>query len=118
MTRCASFESHHSNNLSNLQVVLDRPPTNAPVRRVRLLVRTVLITTSYPQIPGDPAGHFVECEAVHLAQQGHEVHVIAPGSGAFAEEQGRPTACGTVAALGVGVGMPFGSLGGIARAKQ
>jgi teichuronic acid biosynthesis glycosyltransferase TuaC len=43
-------------------------------------VRTVLITTSYPQSPGDPAGHFVETEALDLAREGHEVHVIAPGS--------------------------------------
>jgi len=92
-------------------------------------VRTVLITTSYPQTPGDPAGHFVESEASHLAQEGHEVHVIAPGSGARridwstnlsirAEEQGRPTAGETVTVWGVGGGSLFGFPGALARAKE
>lgn len=41
-------------------------------------LRIVLLTTSYPERAGDPAGHFIETEANHLARQGHEVHVIAP----------------------------------------
>ncbi len=42
-------------------------------------MRIALLTTSFPREPGDPAGHFVETEAVLLAQAGHDVHVIAPG---------------------------------------
>lgn len=42
-------------------------------------LRIVILTTSYPERAGDPAGHFIESEAVHLARQGHHVHVIAPG---------------------------------------
>lgn len=43
-------------------------------------MRIAILTTSYPERAGDPAGHFIEAEALHLARQGHEVHVIAPGS--------------------------------------
>ncbi len=41
-------------------------------------MRIALLTTSYPERAGDPAGHFIETEANHLARHGHEVHVIAP----------------------------------------
>jgi glycosyltransferase involved in cell wall biosynthesis len=41
-------------------------------------VRTVLLATSYPSTPGDAAGHFVRAEALWLAREGYEVHVIAP----------------------------------------
>ena len=42
-------------------------------------MRIAILTTSYPERAGDPAGHFIEAEAVHLARHGHEVHVVAPG---------------------------------------
>ena len=41
-------------------------------------VRTVVVTTSYPTGPDDPAGHFVRAEAKVLLEQGHEVHLVAP----------------------------------------
>ncbi len=41
-------------------------------------MRTVILATSYPSAPGDAAGHFVRAEALLLAREGHEVHVIAP----------------------------------------
>lgn len=43
-------------------------------------MRTVIVTTSYPAHPQDPAGHFVRSEAVALADRGEEVHVVAPSS--------------------------------------
>jgi glycosyltransferase involved in cell wall biosynthesis len=43
-------------------------------------MRIAVVTTSYPALPGDGAGHFVRGEALELARMGHEVHVIAPGS--------------------------------------
>jgi len=49
-------------------------------------VRIAVVTTSYPQFPGDPSGHFVEAEARALAQRGEvrEVHVVHPhGIAAF-----------------------------------
>lgn len=45
---------------------------------LRRSVRTVVVTTSYPTGPDDPAGHFVRTEARALVDQGHEVHVVAP----------------------------------------
>ncbi|MCK6538061.1 MAG: glycosyltransferase family 4 protein [Polyangiaceae bacterium] len=41
--------------------------------------RIVIVTTSFPEQPGDPAGHFVATEALALAGAGHSVVVIAPG---------------------------------------
>jgi teichuronic acid biosynthesis glycosyltransferase TuaC len=41
-------------------------------------VRIAVLTTSFPDYPGHPAGHFVESEALLLAAQGYDVHVIAP----------------------------------------
>jgi teichuronic acid biosynthesis glycosyltransferase TuaC len=43
-------------------------------------MRIAVVTTSYPAFAGDCAGHFVREEALELAAQGHEVHVIAPAS--------------------------------------
>ena len=40
--------------------------------------RVVVIATSYPVDPDDPAGHFVRAEALSLARAGADVHVIAP----------------------------------------
>lgn len=41
-------------------------------------MKIAIVTTSYPAVPGDPAGNFVEAEARALAQQGHDVHVLSP----------------------------------------
>ncbi|MBI3206643.1 MAG: glycosyltransferase [Myxococcales bacterium] len=42
--------------------------------------RIVVVTTSFPEQPGDPAGHFVATEALALAGAGHAVTVVAPGA--------------------------------------
>lgn len=47
-------------------------------RGMHTSVRIVLLTTSYPEYPGHPSGHFVAWEAESLAGGGHDVHVIAP----------------------------------------
>jgi len=78
-------------------------------------MRTVLVTTSYPRSKGDSAGHFVETEALDLAQNGHEVHVIAPGS---RDEPGPPGSGGSLAVWGVGGGSLFGFPGALVRARQ
>ena len=51
-------------------------------------MRIAILTTSYPERAGDPAGHFIETEAVHRARQGHDVHVIAPGRSLLASALG------------------------------
>jgi glycosyltransferase involved in cell wall biosynthesis len=43
-------------------------------------VRVVVLTTSYPRSPGDPAGRFVEDAVVHLREAGVEIDVVAPTS--------------------------------------
>ena len=43
--------------------------------------RIAVISTSYPQRPGDAAGHFVASEVARWLGDGHEVHVFAPGRG-------------------------------------
>lgn len=50
-------------------------------------MRIGLLTTSFPQYPGDPSGCFVLGFAQALAQRGHTVEVLAPASGT----QGRMT---------------------------
>lgn len=42
-------------------------------------MRVGIVTTSYPQRPGDPAGHFVASHAHALRRLGHHVEVIAAG---------------------------------------
>jgi glycosyltransferase involved in cell wall biosynthesis len=42
-------------------------------------MRIALVTTSYPLVQGQAAGHFVACEAEALCRSGHRVIVIAPG---------------------------------------
>jgi len=44
------------------------------------LVRVAIVATSYPNHPGDPAGHFVRTEALSLAAAGFDVHVIVPAA--------------------------------------
>lgn len=41
-------------------------------------MKIAIVTTSYPQSPGDAAGNFVEAEARALAEQGHDVYVLSP----------------------------------------
>jgi glycosyltransferase involved in cell wall biosynthesis len=43
-------------------------------------VRIAIVSTSYPDTPDDPAGHFVRAEAKELARAGDHVTVIAPSS--------------------------------------
>ena len=38
----------------------------------------VMVTTSYPRFPGDSVGTFMEPIATHVAELGHEVHIVAP----------------------------------------
>lgn len=45
--------------------------------------RVAIVTTSYPERPGDPAGHFVEAEVHALEAAGAEVHVFALRGVAF-----------------------------------
>jgi len=40
--------------------------------------RIALVTTSYPTVEDDAAGHFVRAEARELARAGHDVHVVCP----------------------------------------
>ena len=49
-------------------------------------MRVVVVTTSFPRSSHDAAGHFVQASADALAEQGHDVHVIAAG----AERTSRP----------------------------
>src|SRR3712207_5214673 len=42
-------------------------------------MRVALVTTSYPLVQGQAAGHFVASEAEALRRSGHRVVVIAPG---------------------------------------
>jgi teichuronic acid biosynthesis glycosyltransferase TuaC len=78
-------------------------------------VRVAILTTSYPRTPGDPAGHFIETEALRLAGAGSHVHVIAPGRGNLrVESRGR----GSVTLWGAGGGSLFGSPGAVCRARQ
>ncbi len=44
-------------------------------------VRVAVVTTSYPESPGDPSGHFVHAEVSALRDAGHDVEVITPRAG-------------------------------------
>lgn len=44
-------------------------------------MRIAVVTTSYPESDGDPAGHFVASEVRELEAAGHDVLVIAPTQG-------------------------------------
>ncbi|MDX2051055.1 MAG: glycosyltransferase family 4 protein [Polyangiaceae bacterium] len=43
------------------------------------MARIAVVTSSFPERPGDAAGHFVQAEVNHLAKAGHNVTVVAPG---------------------------------------
>ncbi len=44
------------------------------------MARIAVVTSSFPEGPGDPSGHFVLSEVNLLCQAGHEVVVLAPGA--------------------------------------
>jgi glycosyltransferase involved in cell wall biosynthesis len=100
-----------------------------------MVLRIVILTTSYPERAGDPAGHFIEAEAVHLARQGHDVHVIAPDGEANSgldvasrlplgspvgplPSQASRHGAGTLAVWQAGGGSLFGLPGALVRARQ
>ena len=93
--------------------------------RANRTVRVAILTTSYPQTPGDPAGHFIETEALRLGGAGGEVHVIAPGGHGNVPRRGLPRVVrtvgrgpGSVTLWGAGGGSLFGSPGALWRARQ
>jgi glycosyltransferase involved in cell wall biosynthesis len=98
-------------------------------------LRIAILTTSYPEHAGDPAGHFIEAEAVHLARQGHDVHVVAPGprsapwsrawsallaSSPFGSGVSKASRCGAghIAVWNAGGGSLFGLPGALVRLRQ
>lgn len=44
-------------------------------------MRIAVVTTSYPESPGDPSGHFVLAEVGELRALGHDVEVVTPRPG-------------------------------------
>ena len=44
-------------------------------------VRVAVVTTSYPDAPGDASGHFVRAEVSAMRSQGHDVEVVKPRAG-------------------------------------
>jgi teichuronic acid biosynthesis glycosyltransferase TuaC len=74
-------------------------------------LRIAILTTSYPERAGDPSGHFVETEARELAREGHEVHVIAPGSFSCPRDRG-------LHVWGTGRTELFGAPGAVLRARE
>lgn len=76
-------------------------------------MRVAILTTSYPSHDGDPAGHFVRAEAVDLARDGHEVHVIAPANAGGAVLQDP-----SIKVWPVAHGELFGWPGAVARLRQ
>jgi glycosyltransferase involved in cell wall biosynthesis len=97
-------------------------------------MRVAILTTSYPEGPFDPSGHFVEAEALAWAQRQAEVHVIAPETGAsMTEEHARrgpsgrsagtpdrshPVTVHRLAASALGCASPFGWPGFAARLRE
>jgi teichuronic acid biosynthesis glycosyltransferase TuaC len=81
-------------------------------------LRIAILTTSYPERAGDPAGHFIESEALHRARQGHDVHVVAPGrrgpSGVKTSKHGS----GRLTIWNAGGGSLFGLPGALVRARE
>lgn len=71
--------------------------------------RVVFVTTSFPETPGDAAGHFVEAEARGLQQRGVRVQVIAPGAS---------RRIGDVEVLGVEHHGAFGWPGALSRIRS
>jgi glycosyltransferase involved in cell wall biosynthesis len=69
-----------------------------------------VLSTSFPDHPGDPAGHFVASECRALRAAGHRITVVTAASGA-AENEG-------VELIGVGGRAAFGSPGALVRLRQ
>src|SRR5690349_21035094 len=83
-----------------------------------MVLRISILTTSYPERAGDPAGHFIETEAVHLARHGHEVHVLAPGASGMCRPNGSRHGSGSLTVWSAGGGSLFGLPGALVRARQ
>ena len=81
-------------------------------------LRIAILTTSYPERAGDPAGHFIETEALHWARHGHEVHVVAPGPTSNAGGHPSRHGSGRLTVWKAGGGSLFGLPGALIRAKQ
>jgi teichuronic acid biosynthesis glycosyltransferase TuaC len=85
-------------------------------------LRIAILTTSYPERAGDPAGHFIEAEAIHLARHGNEVHVVAPGPRSDVLGRREPKVSrhgsGRLAVWRAGGGSLFGLPGALVRAAQ
>jgi glycosyltransferase involved in cell wall biosynthesis len=47
-------------------------------RRSAILMRITVVTSSYPRFPGDGTAPFVQSICWHMADQGHQVEVVAP----------------------------------------
>ncbi len=77
-------------------------------------MRVVVVTTSFPRTAEDPSGHFVRSSAQALLDEGHEVHVIAPGGSVFDP----PREKGGLVVHRAGGGELFAWPGAIARAKE
>lgn len=74
------------------------------------MTHIAIVTTSYPDVAGDPAGHFVEAEALSLTSK-HRVSVIAPG-------QTETVSNGNPCVHRISSGTAFGSPGVLSRLKQ
>ncbi len=74
-------------------------------------MRIAVLTTSYPNVPGDPSGHFVEREVRTLVREGHEVSVFAPRHKA-GREPGNPRL------YWIASGTSFGFPGALARIRE
>lgn len=77
-------------------------------------MRIAVVTTSFPRHEEDPSGHFVEADALRLAREGHDVHVIAPG-GSLLEA---PKFRGPLTIHRAGGGSLFAWPGALARARE
>ncbi|MBK9000159.1 MAG: glycosyltransferase [Myxococcales bacterium] len=71
--------------------------------------RILVVSTSFPRVAGDPAGHFVATEAAALVRAGHCVTVIAPGEDRVIEG---------VPVVGLPDGGAFGWPGALARLRE
>ncbi len=72
-----------------------------------------VVTTSFPSSDDDPAGHFVETEALELADAGHDVIVICPGDVGPAR-----TRRGPLTVLAIPGGGAFGWPGALPRLRE
>lgn len=59
----------------------DQSPSASPAAAGPHFASICVVTTSYPQDEGDPAGHFVKAEVADLERAGHRVTVVTPRAG-------------------------------------